>query len=58
MLTPDGLVSELGGSGNVDINRVTSGGTGPSSPASLSVSPKSNGFHGSKQPFRGQGVFF
>ena len=53
MLTPDGLVSE-GGSGNVNINRVTSGGSGPSS----SVSPKSAGFHASKQPFRGQGVCF
>ena len=55
MLTPDGLVSERGGNGNANSCHVTSGRSGTSSPVAMSVSPKSSGFHGSKQPFRGQG---
>lgn len=52
------------GSGNANLSIVTSGGSGgpvagglkEGSPASSAVSPASTGFHGGKQPFRGQGT--
>ena len=57
-------ISGGSGSGNANLSIVTSGGSGgpvggglkEGSPAASAVSPASAGFHGGKQPFRGQGT--
>ena len=58
-------ISGGSGSGNANLSIVTSGGSGgpvggglkEGSPAASAVSPAASaGFHGGKQPFRGQGT--